>query len=48
MVIEAEIGDAVSGADAFGKKARSETFATLSKLGVGEGITARDTPVLFP
>ena len=36
MVVEAEIGDAVAGADAFGKQPGGQTFATLSELGVGE------------
>jgi hypothetical protein len=36
MVVEAEIGNAVAGADTFGKEPGSEAFATFSELGVGE------------
>ena len=36
MVVEAEISDAVAGADAFGKQPGGQTFATLSELGVGK------------
>ncbi len=47
MVVEAEIGDAIAGADAFGKKSGGETFAPLSELGVGERTGARDYACLF-
>ena len=36
MVVEAEISDAVAGANAFGKQPGGQTFATLSELVVGE------------
>jgi hypothetical protein len=42
MVVEAEIGNAVAGTDALGKKAGGEAFATLSELGVGERTGTRD------
>jgi hypothetical protein len=36
MIVEAEIGDAVTRADAMEKQPGGETFATFSELGVGK------------
>ena len=47
MIVEAEIGDAVAGADALGKQPGGKTFATLSELGVGERAGAGDDACLF-
>ena len=47
VVVEAEIGDAVAGADAVGKQPGCETFATLSELGVGERTGAGDDSSFF-
>src|SRR6185369_715220 len=47
MIVEAEIGDAVAGADSLGKQAGGETFATFSELGVGERAGAGDDSSFF-
>jgi hypothetical protein len=36
MIVEAEVGNPVAGADAFGEQAGGKAFATLSKLSVGK------------
>jgi hypothetical protein len=47
MVVEAEVGDTVAGADALRKQPGGETFATLSELGVGERTEAGDNSSFF-